>query len=116
MARVAVGEISLEVWDEGQGPPVLLLHGIPVRNLLWKGVIPPLVAGGYRAIAPDLAGFGRSEAPAGVEIHVANQAGWMLGLLDALAIERAVVVGHDIGSGVAQIMAVRARSGFAAWC
>ncbi len=108
MSRIAVGEVSLEVWDEGQGPPVLLLHGIPTRNLLWKGVVPRLAAAGYRAIAPDLAGFGLSEAPAGVAIDVASQAGWMLSLLDALGVERCLVVGHDIGSGVAQIMAVRA--------
>jgi len=108
MASIELGDVTLEVWDEGQGPAVLLLHGIPVRNLLWKGVVPPLVASGYRVIAPDLAGFGCSDAADRVEIHVANQAGWMLDLLDAFGIERAVVVGHDIGSGVAQIMAVRA--------
>lgn len=108
MPHIAVADVVLEVWDEGQGPPILLLHGIPMRNLLWKGVVSRLVARGYRVIAPDLAGFGRSEAPEGVELHVANQATWIIGLLDALGIERALVVGHDIGAAVAQVMAVRA--------
>lgn len=108
MSWITVAEVTLEVWDEGQGPLVLLLHGIPTRNLLWKNVIPLLVEGGYRVVAPDLAGFGRSQAPEGVDIHVGNQAAWMISLLDALRIEQAVIVGHDIGSGVAQIMAVRA--------
>ena len=51
MPPIAVADVTLEVRDEGQGSPVLLLHGIPTRNVLWKRVIPPLVAGGYRAIA-----------------------------------------------------------------
>lgn len=108
--RVAVDDVELQVWDEGgvESPVVLLLHGIPTRNVLWQGVIPHLAAAGLRAVAPDLAGFGCSEAPPDVSIHVANQAGWMLSLLDTLAIERCLIVGHDIGSGVAQIMAVRA--------
>jgi pimeloyl-ACP methyl ester carboxylesterase len=108
MSRIAVSEVTLELVDAGHGPAILLLHGIPTRNALWTGVVPALVAAGHRVIAPDLAGFGRSEAPELVDIHVGNQASWMLGLLDALGIERALVVGHDIGAAVAQIMAVRA--------
>ncbi len=108
MTRVRVADVTLAVWQEGQGLPVLLLHGFPTRNLLWKEVIPGLLSGGCRAIAPDLAGYGTSEAPPDVEIHMANQAQWMLGLLDVLRIDRCLVVAHDVGTAVAQVMAVRA--------
>jgi pimeloyl-ACP methyl ester carboxylesterase len=52
----------------------LLLHGIPTRNVPWREVTPRVVDAGYRVIAPDLAGFGRSDAPGEVETHVGNQA------------------------------------------
>ena len=53
----------MHVVDEGAGSPVLLLHGEPTSSYLWRNLIPPLVANGYRAIAPDLIGFGRSDKP-----------------------------------------------------
>jgi 2-hydroxymuconate-semialdehyde hydrolase len=108
MRMISVDDVRLEVSEAGQGSAVLLLHGIPTRNDLWRDVTPPLVDAGYRVIAPDLAGFGRSDAPSEVEIHVGNQATWMWKLLDTLAISDVVVIGHDIGAGVAQIMTVRA--------
>ena len=63
--------------DEGDGPPVLLLHGEPTSSYLWRNVIPPLVAAGRRAVAPDLIGFGRSDKPADIgwysyDRHVAS--------------------------------------------
>ena len=50
--------------DEGDGPAVVLFHGEPTWSYLWRKVIPPLVAAGHRCVAPDLAGFGRSDKPA----------------------------------------------------
>ena len=47
--------------DEGSGKPVLLLHGEPTWSFLWRHVIPPVVASGRRAVAPDLIGFGLSD-------------------------------------------------------
>jgi pimeloyl-ACP methyl ester carboxylesterase len=108
MSRIALGRVSLEVWDEGRGVPVLLLHGFPTTRLLWKNVVPLLVRAGCRAIAPDLVGYGQSDAPAELEIDMARQAEWMLGLLDSLGIERALLVAHDVGSAAAQIIAARA--------
>lgn len=99
--------VRLVYEDRGEGFPILLLHGIPTQRYLWRGIIPILTREGFRAIAPDLAGFGGSEAPPEAEIHVANQAAWMVAFLDRLSIDWAVVVGHDIRGGVAQIMAVR---------
>ncbi len=53
--------------EEGQGPPVLLLHGEPSWSFLYRRMIPPLAASGYRAVAPDLVGFGRSDKPASMD-------------------------------------------------
>src|SRR5262245_10197207 len=61
-----VNGISLYVEDHGSGRPVLLLHGWPDSAYLWRNQIPFLVGNGFRAIAPDLRGFGRSDRPEGV--------------------------------------------------
>ena len=49
--------------DEGDGPPVLFMHGEPTWSFLWRKVIPPVRDAGYRCIAPDMVGFGRSDKP-----------------------------------------------------
>jgi pimeloyl-ACP methyl ester carboxylesterase len=108
VAAVRLGEVGFELEDEGRGEPVLLLHGFPTTRILWRGVAPALVQAGYRAIAPDLVGYGGSPCPAGVEPDMASQAGWLVGLLDALGIERATVVAHDVGTAAAQILVARA--------
>jgi pimeloyl-ACP methyl ester carboxylesterase len=77
MQMISVDDVRLEDSEAGEGSAVVLLHGIPTRNVLWRDVTSPLVYAGYRVIAPDLAGFGRSDAPAEVEIQVGNQATWM---------------------------------------
>ena len=64
MGRVKLAELALEVRDEGHGPAALLLHGFPTTNRLWDGVLPALRDAGLRCIAPDLAGYGLSDAPA----------------------------------------------------
>ena len=65
--RTPANGIDLNVYVEGDGEPVLLLHGFPDSNNLWRGVIPRLAKAGYRVIAPDQRGFGESEAPEGKE-------------------------------------------------
>ena len=95
-------------WEEaGEGPPVVLLHGIPTSPTLWRRVTP--LVGDARLLAFEMVGYGQS-LPAGRErdISVAQQASYLLAWLDALEIERAVLVGHDLGGGVAHIAAVRA--------
>lgn len=100
--QLADATVALD--DVGEGPPVLLLHGFPATRRLWSLVTPSLVEAGYRVLAPDLVGYGASEAPAGVRIDMASQARWMLQVLDALGILRAAVVAHDVGSAAAQLM------------
>lgn len=92
--------------DEGSGPPVLLIHGIPTSSLLWRDII-PVLARSHRVIAPDMLNYGKSDKPLHADVSIAAQARLTVGVLDALGIRRADVVSHDIGGGVAQIIAVR---------
>ena len=93
--------------DEGDGEPVLLLHGEPTWSFLWRRLIPPLVAAGRRAIAPDLIGFGRSDKRADVswysyDRHVASVAR----LVEALDLRRVTLVVHDWGGPIGLRVAV----------
>ena len=99
--------ISLYVEEHGEGVPVLLLHGWPDSARLWRHQVPVLAASGYRAITPDLRGFGRSERPAEVRSYeLRNVVGDMSGLLDRLGVQEAHVVGHDWGAAVAWLTAM----------
>jgi pimeloyl-ACP methyl ester carboxylesterase len=102
-----VGAVTLALRDEGSGPPLLLIHGFPTSGELWAGVAPRLVGAGFRALIPDLVGYGASDAPA-QGLDMASQADRMVELLDALAIPRVVVVAHDVGTAAALIIAARA--------
>lgn len=94
--------------DTGDGDAVLLLHGFPATRRLWSRVAPSLTAAGFRVLVPDLVGYGDSHADAGLRVDMAHQAHWLLELLDAMGIERAAVVAHDVGSAAAQLLVVRA--------
>lgn len=103
---VRVGEYDFPVVDHGEGPAVLLLHGFPDSRHLWRHQVPTLAAAGFRVIAPDLRGFGDAPKPAGVDSYALPLAiGDILGILDALGVERAHVVGHDWGAVVAWLLA-----------
>lgn len=102
-----VGGLRLAHIDEGQGAPVLFMHGEPTWSFLWRHLIPPVRDAGYRAIAPDMAGFGRSDKPTGVgwysyERHVAL-AGT---ILDDLDLRGATIVVHDWGGPIGLRLAV----------
>jgi pimeloyl-ACP methyl ester carboxylesterase len=107
--RIEADGVTLSVLDEGTGPPVLLLHGFPDSSSLWRHQIPVLLDTGMRVVAPDLRGFGGSDRPEQVEEYaVARSLADMVALLDRLGIERADVVGHDWGAGVAWTLAAYA--------
>ncbi|TDX23825.1 pimeloyl-ACP methyl ester carboxylesterase [Modicisalibacter xianhensis] len=91
--------------EQGYGPPVLLLHGIPTSSLLWRNVIPGL-SRAHRVVAPDLLNFGKSDKPRAANVSIEAQSRMLIGFMDALGIHRADVVAHDIGGGIAQILAV----------
>jgi soluble epoxide hydrolase/lipid-phosphate phosphatase len=97
--RVATNGIELSVHEAGAGTPVLLLHGFPELAYSWRHQIGPLADAGFRVIAPDMRGFGASDAPADAQTYsVKNTVADVTGLLDALEIERAIWIGHDWGS------------------
>lgn len=97
--RVAVNGIELAIVDEGEGPLVVLCHGFPELAFSWRHQLPALAAAGYRVIAPDMRGYGRSSAPAEIEAYdIISLCGDLTGLLDALEEERGIFVGHDWGA------------------
>src|SRR5689334_17623825 len=87
-------------WGEGDGTPVLLLHGVPETSSVWRDVAPALAEQGRRVIAPDLPGLGGSTYPGPYD--VASVVQQVVALLDKEVGDRAVdVVGHDWGGSVA---------------
>jgi pimeloyl-ACP methyl ester carboxylesterase len=102
MARIKVGNIRLAIGSEGDGDPVVLLHGFPELAYSWRHQLPALAAAGYRAIAPDLRGYGASDRPTGLDAYrVPALVGDVVGLIDALGYDRVHLVGHDWGGGLA---------------
>jgi pimeloyl-ACP methyl ester carboxylesterase len=104
--RIEVDGVGLEVDVQGDGPPVLLLHGWPDSHDLWRHQIGALTAAGYRTIAPDLRGFGASDRPADVEAYgLLSLVGDVFGIVDQLGVARSHVVGHDWGAALAWAIA-----------
>lgn len=104
---VEANGIRLHLVEQGQGFPVVLCHGFPELWYSWRHQIPALAAAGLRAIAPDLRGYGESDKPreiAAYDIH--HLVGDLLGLLDALGLEKAAFVGHDWGAVIIWQLAV----------
>jgi pimeloyl-ACP methyl ester carboxylesterase len=96
---IATNGITLHVTEQGEGPAVLFCHGFPDTSYTWRRQMNALAAAGYRAIAPDMRGYGRSSAPARESDYTPlHTTGDLVGLLDALRIASAVLVGHDWGA------------------
>jgi pimeloyl-ACP methyl ester carboxylesterase len=94
-----------EAGDE-KAPPVILIHGFISSNLIWSHVLQPMAQAGLRAIAPDLPGYGYSEKPADAAYTIDEQARMLIGLLDRLEIQKAVIVGASYGGAIAATMAL----------
>lgn len=95
---------ALHYLDEGEGLPVLFLHGNPTWSFLWRDVIRRLE--GLRRVAPDYPGFGRSRAPEGYGFAPADHARWVAALVEALDLERFVLAAHDWGGPIGLSLAV----------
>lgn len=101
-----VNGIKMRWLEEGAGAPVVLVHGIPTSPELWRHVIPGI--DGARTLAWEMVGYGESMAAgAGRDISISRQADYLAAWLEKLGMGRALLVGHDLGGGVVQILAVR---------
>ncbi len=104
-----VNGVELSLTEAGEGPLVILAHGFPELGYSWRHQIPALAAAGYRVIAPDQRGYGRSSRPDAIEDYdIAHLTGDLLGIVDDAGEERAVFVGHDWGSLVVWQLALLA--------
>ena len=92
--------------SRGAGEPVVFVHGFATSSHLWRDVV-SLMPAGHRLVVLDLLGHGRSDPPGHRALGLAAHADRLVALLDALGIDSATVVGHGIGGGVAQALAVR---------
>ncbi len=94
--------LKMHIVEQGTGPLVLLCHGFPEFWYSWSHQIPALASAGYHVVAPDQRGYGQTGKPAAIESYtILHLVGDMLGLLDALDEQQAVIVGHDWGANVA---------------
>lgn len=95
--------IRMRVAEMGDsGPLVILAHGWPESWYSWRHQIPAIAAAGYRVVAPDMRGYGQTDAPVAVQDYdIEHLAGDMVGLIDTYGEEQAVIIGHDWGSIVA---------------
>jgi pimeloyl-ACP methyl ester carboxylesterase len=94
--------IRLNIAEQGEGPLVLLAHGFPESWYSWRHQISVLAAGGFHVVAPDMRGYGKSDAPQAIDQYtMLHLVGDMVGVLDALSAPTAAIVGHDWGASVA---------------
>jgi len=99
---VAANGTRIHFVEQGTGPLVLLCHGFPEGWYSWRAQLPALAAAGYRTVAPDMRGYGRTEAPPEISAYtILDIVGDMVGLVAALGAKQAVIVGHDWGASIA---------------
>jgi haloalkane dehalogenase len=113
---VEVDGVRIHYVDEGPADavPVLLMHGEPSWSYLYRKMIPIITAAGYRAIAPDLVGFGRSDKPARREDYTYQRhVDWMRGLLEQLDLRQITLVGQDWGGLIGLRLAAEHEERFA---
>src|SRR6202795_3356300 len=104
---VKANGINMHIAEAGEGPLVLLVHGFPELWYSWRHQLPALAEAGYHAVAPDVRGYGQSDAPQAIEAYAMKEhLADAVGILDALGAETAVVVGHDWGAPMAWNSAV----------
>jgi pimeloyl-ACP methyl ester carboxylesterase len=99
---VLANGIHLHFAEQGDGPLVVLCHGFPESWYSWRHQLPALSAAGFNAVALDMRGYGQSDQPEAIDQYtLLHLVGDMVGLLDALGVEQAVIAGHDWGAPVA---------------
>ena len=112
---VETNGIHMHIAESGAGPPVVLCHGFPESWYSWRHQLHALAEAGFHAIAPDMRGYGQTDRPEQIDRYtLLHHVGDVAGLLDALSIETAVIVGHDWGAPAMAIQFVpqnRGRAG-----
>ena len=99
---VEANGIRMHIAEQGSGPLVILCHGFPESSYSWRHQISALARGGFHAVAPDMRGYGRTDRPEAIEKYtILHLVGDMIGLMEALGEETAVIAGHDWGAPVA---------------
>ena len=99
---VTVNGITLHVTAQGDGPLVLLCHGFPETAYAWRHQLPALARAGFRAVAPDLRGYGASDSPTDAAAFTTLDAiGDLVALIDSEGADSAVIVGGDWGANIA---------------
>ena len=102
-----VGDVQLHYVEAGEGPLIMLLHGFPEFWYGWRLQIQPLVAAGFRVVAPDMRGYNLSSRPDGVAAYDIDQlAADVRGLIQERGAETAMLVGHDWGGSIAWAVAM----------
>ena len=105
--------LRLAYLDEGEGDPVVFFHGEPTWSFLWRKVIPPVRDAGHRCIAPDYAGFGRSDKPTDIAWYTYDRHVELIAaLLEELDVRNATAVVHDWGGPIGLRLAVEQRDRF----
>ena len=115
---VETNGVQLRVIDAGDrdAPVVVLAHGFPELAYSWRHQIPALAEAGYRVLAPDQRGYGGSSKPAAVDAYnIVELSADIVGLLDDVGAERAVIIGHDFGAVVAWDAPLLHPDRFAGW-
>jgi pimeloyl-ACP methyl ester carboxylesterase len=104
---VSINGIRMHYVEAGSGPQVLLCHGFPESWYSWRHQLSALAEAGFHAIAPDLRGYGQTDQPKPVEAYdIFQLTGDLVGLINALGGESAVIVGHDWGAWITQVAAL----------
>jgi pimeloyl-ACP methyl ester carboxylesterase len=103
---VETNGIRMHLAEQGEGPLVVLCHGFPESWYSWRHQLPALAEAGFHAVAPDMRGYGRTDQPSEIDQYtLLHLVGDVVGLLDAVGAEQAVIVGHDWGAPVAWLSA-----------
>lgn len=99
--KLHINNAEINVRVEGEGAPVMLVHGFPDSHAIWDRQVEALVANGFKVIAPDLPGCGESSIGSSLEAyHVPNIQKMLIGVLDELGVDHVQIVSHDWGSAI----------------
>lgn len=105
--KLVANGLTMHIEEQGEGPLILFAHGFPETSHAWRHQLAAAAAAGYHAVAPDMRGYGETQRPAEVSRYTAyDLVGDLVGLLDALGHDNAIIVGNDWGSTVAWQAAV----------